>query len=147
MYCCLIIQGTEVAYITDRIVINPNNEELMIATLHKGFCLCASFHMFQEFNAYKYEEDAVYEGTSEGVITSRSGHAVVITGYGTTPSGKKFWWIKNSWGDGWGDKGFGKLYRGSDAFNPYTGRRDLNLLFHVIACMGIKFHRVSQTLS
>lgn len=129
------------AYITNYTVIDPNNEKLMIAKLRQGFCLCASFHMFPEFTVYRNEENAVYEGTSARGETKASGHAVVITGYGTTPSGTKFWWIKNSWGERWGDNGFGKLYRGSDAFNPRTRQRDLNLLFRVIACEGVELRK------
>ena len=44
-----------------------------------------------------------------------AGHAVTVVGYGVdSTSGYPFWLIKNSWGTGWGNAGYFKLYRGAN---------------------------------
>nr|POE74138.1 cysteine proteinase [Quercus suber] len=133
-------QGTPFARITDYTVIDPINEELMIEMLQKDICLCTSIYLFYEIKEYKNGPDSIYEGASgERMDNSHILHSVVITGCGITPNTRKrFWLIKNSWGKGWGDDGLGRISRGSSAYNPDTGRRDLNLLHCVIACGGIK---------
>ena len=46
--------------------------------------------------------------------TSRSSylHSIGVVGYGTDSAGWDFWILKNSWGLGWGEEGYVKLFRG-----------------------------------
>ncbi|XP_062017329.1 zingipain-2-like [Rosa rugosa] len=42
-------------------------------------------------------------------------HAVTAIGYGTTEDGTPYWLIKNSWGESWGESGYMRILRNSDA--------------------------------
>ena len=41
-------------------------------------------------------------------------HVMEVAGWGETPSGLKYWVIRNSWGTFWGDAGWLKLHRGAN---------------------------------
>ena len=41
------------------------------------------------------------------------GHALEIVGWGVD-NGKKYWWIKNSWGEQWGLGGYFRMIRGTN---------------------------------
>ncbi|CAM8947613.1 unnamed protein product [Rhodiola kirilowii] len=53
---------------------------------------------------------------SEGLFTGPSGtqlnHGVAVVGYGETVDGTEYWVVKNSWGEGWGEKGYIRMQRG-----------------------------------
>lgn len=54
-------------------------------------------------------------GVYEGSCGPKLNHAVTIIGYGVSDEGKKYWLIKNSWGETWGEKGYMKVLRESSA--------------------------------
>jgi hypothetical protein len=56
-------------------------------------------------------------------------HAVCVVGAGTTSSGRDYWLIRNSWGTGWGDKGYAKVERGKHALG--MARADTRQWFYL----------------
>ncbi|PKI68348.1 hypothetical protein CRG98_011256 [Punica granatum] len=58
------------------------------------------------FRAYK---DGIFRGTD---CRNVQNHAVTIVGYGIAPEdGSKYWLLKNSWGDSWGEGGYMRIAR------------------------------------
>nr|KJB61530.1 hypothetical protein B456_009G364600 [Gossypium raimondii] len=49
----------------------------------------------------------VFKGDYENSLT----HAVTIVGYGTSEEGLNYFFIKNSWGETWGENGYMKIQR------------------------------------
>jgi len=47
-------------------------------------------------------------------------HCVILVGYGQH-NGTEFWKIKNSWGQKWGEKGYYKLFKGTDQYGGMCG--------------------------
>ncbi|KAI4296914.1 hypothetical protein L6164_036832 [Bauhinia variegata] len=55
-------------------------------------------------------------GVFTGPCDTTLNHGVTLIGYGTSDDGTKYWLVKNSWGENWGEGGYMKLLR--DSGNP-----------------------------
>ncbi|XP_057428601.1 zingipain-2-like [Lotus japonicus] len=69
----------------------------------------------QSFHLYK-------EGIYSGPCGSSLNHGVTLVGYGTSEEdGTKYWLIKNSWGESWGENGYMRLLRESGQSEGHCG--------------------------
>jgi cathepsin C len=91
------------------------NEELMRLALVNNGPLAVSFEVYDDFMNYKsgiYHHTGLHNRFNPFEITN---HAVLLVGYGIQQTTNiKYWIIKNSWGDGWGEEGFFRILRGTN---------------------------------
>ena len=89
--------------------VEPGNEEdLKYAIAHQGPCsiaIDASHESFQFYGSGVYREPECDPEMLD--------HGVLLVGYGHGRHGK-YWLVKNSWGEGWGDNGYVKIARNED---------------------------------
>jgi len=69
--------------------------------------LYVAFSVYSDFPTYK---SGVYKHTTSSYL---GGHAVTLVGYGEL-NGEKYWKIKNSWNEQWGNGGHFLIARGSN---------------------------------
>ena len=89
------------------------NEQLMQLELAQNGPIAVSFEVTKDFQAYKkgiYHKVELGDGFNPWEITN---HVVAIVGYGVE-NGVKYWTVKNSWGESWGEDGFFRIIRGTD---------------------------------
>ena len=67
-------------------------------------------------------DTSYFQSYSSGIISgvecgTNLDHAVEIVGYGTD-QGTDYWWIRNSWGEDWGESGYVRLLRTNSTNDP-----------------------------
>merc|ERR1712151_1156963 len=85
---------------------NRGEQNIMKDLVENG-PMYVAFTVYSDFPTYK---SGVYRHTSGSAL---GGHAVTLVGYGEL-DGQKYWKIKNSWNENWGDNGHFLIARGSD---------------------------------
>ncbi|XP_018408749.1 PREDICTED: dipeptidyl peptidase 1 [Nanorana parkeri] len=91
------------------------NEAYMKYELILGGPLAVAFEVYDDFMHYSggiYHHTGLQDKFNPFQLTN---HAVLLVGYGKDSStGEKYWIVKNSWGESWGEKGFFKIRRGTN---------------------------------
>lgn len=94
------------------------NEDLMKVQLVKNGPMSVSFEVLEDFFSYS---GGIYHHTGLGRNLGKfdpfqlTNHAVLLVGYGQDgETGEKFWSVKNSWGESWGENGYFRIRRGTD---------------------------------
>lgn len=97
----------------------PKDEEEMKKALYKYGPLAGAVNGV----ITAFYDKGIIEPMYPGMCPPTINHAVLIVGYGVDKlTGKKFWKIKNSWGNKWGEEGYFRMIRGVEAcgINTYT---------------------------
>ena len=105
----------------------PNDEEEMKKVLYKYGPLAGALNGIMSF----YYSEGIYEPEVDDICPNVLNHAVLIVGYGVEKeTGKKFWRIKNTLGQDWGEEGYFRLLRGKGicGINKYTLIADIEKL-------------------
>ncbi|XP_057948257.1 ervatamin-B-like [Malania oleifera] len=93
----------------------PSNNEtaLLNAVAHQPVSVIvdASGYYFKHYTS----------GIFSGPCGTKQNHAVAIVGYGADENGIKYWLIKNSWSENWGENGYMRLLRDVDDPKGFCG--------------------------
>ncbi|KAK3431584.1 zingipain-2 [Eucalyptus grandis] len=99
-------EAQQVAQITDFADVQPGEDKLLkvVAQQPVSVGIAASGQEFRHYSG----------GVFNGDCGEQLDHAVVVVGYGTSEEGK-FWKIRNSWGESWGEDGYMRIQRGGES--------------------------------
>ncbi len=82
--------------------------EYIMENLYKWGPVTTGMKVYPDYYTFDAENE-IYEWNGEGPQVG--GHAISLVGWGED-RGEKYWWVKNSWGENWGVKGYFRMVRG-----------------------------------
>jgi len=103
---CKYTDADKVFTISDCTEVTVDKEAALVASIAKNPVSVAIEANHLSFQLYK-------SGVYSGNCGTKLDHGVLAVGYGTTNS-KKHYKVKNSWGNGWGEKGYIFILREGD---------------------------------
>ena len=87
-------------------LIGNSVRDLQIEIITRGPIACAVYPI--PLQVYK-------KGVVDVSWNGELGHMLEVVGWGETDDGEKFWHVRNSWGEYWGERGFARIKRGVNA--------------------------------
>ncbi|XP_022715771.1 zingipain-2-like [Durio zibethinus] len=106
--CAMEKAQAQVTDISDYEEVPSNDEEALLKAVTNQPVSIAIDGSGRDFKFYS-------EGVFSGECGNSMSHAVTIIGYGTSEDGTKYWLIKNSWGESWGENGYMRILRDFDS--------------------------------
>jgi len=95
---------------------NLSGEDAMMREIYARGPIACNLAADDDFsNRYSSNAGVLAENvyvTDRKYTTDDIDHVVEVAGWGETPSGLKYWVVRNSWGTYWGDMGWFKIRRG-----------------------------------
>lgn len=114
--CSFSINNTDYTKlnVTGYVALPTNNELIMQNTLYNIGPLSVGVDANTDWQTYK---GGIYDPNDENGCSSSiydQDHGVIVVGYGEE-NNVKYWIIRNSWSENWGEKGYMRLIRGKNA--------------------------------
>jgi cathepsin F len=106
---CALDASKQRVFVMDFIAIPENAEDKMAQALVKYGPLSLGLNA----DPLQFYMGGVMDPSQEECDPAGMDHAVVPVGYGTENS-QDYWIIRNSWGEGWGEKGYFRMSRGKN---------------------------------
>jgi KDEL-tailed cysteine endopeptidase len=118
---CTTPLGLPVMSIRRYYYVTHGSEKMLMDAVHKAPVVIT----FMGVNTTEFKHYS--GGIFRGPCNHRESHQALLVGYGTMPRddanhrGIKYWVVKNSWGESWGERGYMRIERGHQADGGLCG--------------------------